>query len=298
MSGWGKGSNGRYQLVLWCMLLPFLVGTVVLVILPMGLTVGLAFTEYDVLAAPLWRGLENFAIIARRDLFWIAIRNSLLYIILAVPLRLCGALALSLLLNRRHRSIHFYRTGIYLPTVIPSIAYALIWLWIYNPLYGPLNKLLAATGLPEPAWLADSRTALLAIAIMASFQLGEGFIILLAGLQDVPQDYYDATAVDGGSRWLMFRRITLPLLMPWLFLLTIRDIIASAQSTFTAAYLMTDGGPYYATLFLPLLVFEEAFDRFRFGEASAMMVVMVGGIGVLLWLLHRVNGGWGYTDDI
>jgi multiple sugar transport system permease protein len=96
----------------------------------------------------------------------------------------------------------------------------------------------------------------------------------------------------------MFRRITLPLLMPWLILLSIRDIIASAQSTFAPAYLMTDGGPYYATLFLPLLIFEEAFDRFRFGEASAMMVVMFVGIGLLLYLLRRSTGGWGYADDI
>ena len=133
---------------------------------------------------------------------------------------------------------------------------------------------------------------------MAGFQLGEGFIILLAGLQEIPHDYYDAAAVDGGSRWLMFRRITLPLLMPWLFLLSIRDTIASIQSSFAPAYLMTEGGPYYATLFLPLLIFEEAFDRFRFGEASAMMVVMFVGVGLLLYLLRRSTGGWGYADDL
>ncbi|MCB0109606.1 MAG: sugar ABC transporter permease, partial [Caldilineaceae bacterium] len=95
---------------------------------------------------PRWRGFESFAIIARRDLFWIAVRNSLVYMLLAVPLRLLGALTLALLLNQRRRGIALYRTAIYLPTVIPAIAYALIWLWIYNPLYGPLNKLLGAVG--------------------------------------------------------------------------------------------------------------------------------------------------------
>lgn len=280
------------------MLVPFLVGTVVLVILPMTMTVGLAFTEYDVISSPTWRGLENFAVIARRDLFWIAMRNSLVYVVLAVPLRLVGALGLALFLNHRRRGVNIYRTGIYLPTIIPAIAYAFIWLWIYNPLYGPLNRILGLVGLPEPVWLADERTALLAIVLMAGFQLGEGLIILLAGLQDVPRDYYDAAAVDGGNRWQMFWRITLPLLMPWLVLLSIRDIIASAQSTFAPAYLMTDGGPYYATLFLPLLIFEEAFDRFRFGEASAMMLVLFAVIGLLLILLRRVTGGWGYADDI
>lgn len=288
----------RYQIALWLMLLPFLVGTTVLVLFPMLLTVGLAFTEYDALSAPVWRGLENFQIIAQRDLFWIAMRNSLLYVVLAVPLRLLGALAFALLLNRQRRGISVYRTGIYLPTVIPAIAYAFIWLWIYNPFYGPLNKILGTIGLPEPAWLADSQTALVAIVIMAGFQLGEGFVILLAGLQDIPQEHYDAVAVDGGNRWRMFWHITLPLLTPWLVLLTIRDIIASVQSSFAPAYLMTDGGPYYATLFLPLLIFEEAFDRFRFGEASAMMVVLFLGIGLLLYLLHHSVGGWGYADDV
>ncbi len=280
------------------MLLPVLLGMGLLVVLPMLLTVGLAFTEYDALSAPVWRGLENFGIIVQRDLFWIAVRNSFVYVLLAVPLRLIGALLLALLLNRRRQGTNFYRSGIYLPTIIPAVAYAFIWLWIYNPRYGPLNQVLGSMGLPEPLWLADTNTALLAVALMASFQLGEGFIILLAGLQDIPDDYYDAAAVDGGSRWLVFRRITLPLLMPWLILLSIRDIIASAQSTFIPAYLMTSGGPYYATLFLPLLIFEEAFDRFRFGEASAMMVVMLGAVGLLLYLLRRSTGGWGYADDI
>jgi len=280
------------------MLLPFFVGAVLLVVLPMFLTVGLAFTDYDALSLPSWRGVQNFVDIMRRDLFQIAVRNSLIYVGLAVPLRLLGALALALFLNGRRRGLYLYRTAVYLPTVIPTIAYALIWLWIYNPIYGPLNHLLGALGLPEPLWLVNSQTALLSIVLMATFQIGEGFVILLAGLQDVPHDYYDAAAVDGGGQWTMFRHITLPLLMPWLVLLTIRDLIASAQQSFAPAYLMTGGGPYYATLFLPLLVFEEAFDRFRFGHASAMMVVMFIGMGLLLYLLYRTVGGWGYADDV
>ncbi|MEZ4726279.1 MAG: sugar ABC transporter permease [Caldilineaceae bacterium] len=294
----GAGNVTRYRLQLWLMLAPFLVGAFVLVVLPMLLTVGLAFTEYDALSAPVWQGMQNFVVIAQRDLFQIAVRNSLIYVVLAVPLRLVGALGLALLLNRRRRGIDLYRTAVYLPTVIPAIAYALIWLWIYNPVYGPLNRLLGLVGLPEPAWLVNPQTALLAIVLMAGFQIGEGFIILLAGLQDVPQEYYDAAAVDGSNRWMTFRRVTLPLLLPWLVLLSIRDIIASAQQTFAPAYLMTGGGPYYATLFMPLLIFEEAFDRFRFGQASAMMVVMFIGLGLLLYLLYRATGGWGYADDV
>jgi ABC-type glycerol-3-phosphate transport system permease component len=119
---------------------------------------------------------------------------------------------------------------------------------------------------------------------MSALQIGEGFVVLLAGLQDIPRDYYHSAALDGGSRWQLFRFITLPLLAPWLVLLTIRDIILSAQSTFAPAYMMTGGGPYYATFFMPLLIYQEAFDRFRFGHGSALLLLLFLGVGLLLYL--------------
>lgn len=288
----------HYQLQLWLMLTPFLLGTLALVIGPGLLTFGLAFTEYDALSPPVWRGWQTFAEIFRRDLFWIAVRNSLLFVALATPLRVLGALLMALLLNQPRRNVGAYRTAAYLPTVIPDVAYALIWLWIFNPLYGPLNKLLGLVGLPQPAWLVEAHTALWAVVIMATFQIGEGFVMLLAGLQDAPLEYYQAAAIDGGNRRQMFRYITLPLLAPWLLLTTIRDLIFSTQSTFTPALIMTGGGPYYATLFLPLLIYEEAFDRFRFGHGAAMILLLFVGIGLLLALLHKLVGGWGYADDV
>jgi multiple sugar transport system permease protein len=113
------------------------------------------------------------------------------------------------------------------------MAYALIWLWIFNPLYGPLNQILRAIGIDAPAWLINPVTAKPALILMSLFQIGEGFVVLLAGLKDIPSDYYDAAAVDGGSRWQAFWHITLPLLKPWLVLLTFRDVILSFQNTFT-----------------------------------------------------------------
>jgi len=279
------------------MLLPYLLGTLLLVAVPATLTFGLAFTQYDALSPPTWRGLANFDTIIHERLFRVAVQNSLYFVALAVPLRTLGALGLALLLNHRRRGVGIYRVSAYLPTVMPDVAYALIWLWIFNPVYGPLNIVLGMAGLPTPAWLVQASTAKLALVIMSLFQIGEGFIVLLAGLQEMPQDYFDAAAVDGGGRFRTFRYITLPLLAPWLVLLTLRDIIVSAQSTFTPAYLMTGGDPYYSTLFMPLLIYEEAFDRFRFGLGSAMMVVMFAGIGLLLFLVYKVLGGWGYSSD-
>jgi len=230
----------------------------------------------------------------RGRLFWIAARNSLYFVALAVPLRLLGALMLALLLNRQRRGVGLYRVIVYLPTIIPDVAYALIWLWIFNPVQGPLNIMLGLIGLPRPEWFVQAHTARLPIVIMSLFQIGEGFVVLLAALRTIPRDCYDAAAVDGGSRWQMFRYITLPLLVPWMLLLTIRDITLSMQSTFTPAFLMTGGDPYYATLFLPLLIYEEAFDRFRFGQASAIMLILFLAVAVLLVVVYNVMERWDY----
>ncbi|HEY0604414.1 MAG TPA: sugar ABC transporter permease [Herpetosiphonaceae bacterium] len=286
-----------YHRALGGLLLPYLVGTIVLVALPALLTFALAFTQYDGLSAPVWIGLGNFRELFANPLVWTAIQNSVYFVVLAVPLRLLGALSLALLLKRRSRANGVYRAAIYLPTIIPDVAYALIWLWIFNPVYGPLNTILGSLGLPAPAWLVEPSTAKLAIVIMSLFQIGEGFVVLLAGLHDIPEDFYASAALDGGSRWQMFCRITLPLLAPWLLLLTIRDITLSAQSTFTPAYIMTDGGPYFSTLFMPLLIFDEAFERFRMGSGAAMMLLFFIGLGLLVLLIYFVAGGWGYDED-
>lgn len=287
-----------YQRSLYLLLAPYLLGTFVLVIVPVALSFWLSFTSYDGLSPPEWRGLENFQNLLHDPLFLIATQNSLVFVALTVPLRVVLTLGLALLLNRPRRGVALYRVAVYLPTVVPSVAYALIWLWIFNPLYGPLNLLLGSLGLPAMAWLADSNTALPAIAFMALFQLGEGFVVLLAGLQEIPEEQYQAAALDGAGPWALLRYITLPLLTPWLLLLTIRDIIVSAQSTFAPALLMTGGGPYYATLFVPLLMYKTAFDRFRFGEGAAMMLVVFLGVGALILLAHALLGGWGYEDEV
>jgi multiple sugar transport system permease protein len=262
------------------------------------MSIGLAFTAYDGLSAPEWRGLANFRELSADPLFAIALRNSLLFVALTVPLRVLIALGLALLLHRPRRGVGFYRVAVYVPTVVPSVAYALIWLWIFNPRYGPLNLALEWLGLPGPAWLIDSTTALPALAVTALFQIGEGFVVVLAGLRAIPAECYQASSIDGAGRLGRLWYITLPLLAPWLLLLTIRDVIVSAQSTFTPALLMTGGGPYYATLFVPLLMYETAFDRFRFGQGAAMMLLLLLVVGALIALTYRAVGGWGYEDEV
>jgi len=287
-----------YGLGLGVLLAPYLLGTAALIVLPAILAFALAFARYDALSPPIWVGFDNFRAVFRDPIFAIAVRNSFLFVLLAVPLRVLGALALALLLARQRRGSGLYRAAIYLPTIIPKVPYALLWLWLLNPIYGPLNAVLRAVGLPAPAWLVDPDTALLALVLMAGFQLGEGFIVFLAGLQDIPGGLYDVAAIDGSGPWRVFRAITLPLLAPWLLLNTLRDIMLSAQGTFAPAFIMTGGDPYYATLFLPLHIYNVAFGSLRFGQATAMMLLLLLGVALLLLLVYYLLGGWGYDDDL
>jgi multiple sugar transport system permease protein len=288
----------RYRASLYLLLAPYVVGVSVLVVVPIVLSLGLAFTVYDGLSAPTWHGLGNFREVLDDSLFRVAVGNSLAFVALTVPMRVLIALGLALLLGSARRGVVLYRVAVYVPTIVPGVAYALVWLWIFNPRYGPLNLTLTALGLPAPAWLVDTTTALPAVALTALFQIGEGFVVLLAGLKAVPEECRQASALDGAGRLAALWHITLPLMAPWLLLLTIRDIIGSVQSTFTPALVMTGGGPYYATLFVPLLMYETAFDRLRFGHGAAMTLIVFGVVGALILLTYRAAGGWGYEDEV
>jgi multiple sugar transport system permease protein len=289
----------RYRAQLWIILSPYLLGAAILIGLPAVLTILLAFIRYDGISPPVWVGWANFRLTVANPFDILpptALYNTLYFTFLSVPVRILGALALALWLHRWRKGVGLYRAAVYLPTILPDVAYALIWLWVFNPLYGPLNFILSALGLPAPAWLADPQYAKLVFVVMTAFQIGEGFVVLLAGLQNIPPDYYAAAAVDGGSGWQQFRYITLPLLAPWLILLTLRDIIMGGQGLFTANLIMTNGDPYYSTLFLPLHIYEEAFDRLNFGPASAMTLVLIVTIASLIGMVVSIVGSWGEED--
>lgn len=278
-------------------LLPFLLGSLLLIVLPALITVGVAFTKYNAIQPPVWVGLDNFRTLWNSPLARLSLRSSLQFIFLAVPLRVLGALALALLLQPAGRLFGGLRAAIYLPTIIPEGAFALIFLWILNPLYGPLNAVLGGLGLPTPDWLLSPTTARLSFVLMALFTIGEGMVVLLVGLKTIPKIYYEVAKVDGAGAWQSFWRITLPLLTPWLLVLTFRDIVVSLQNTFTPSFVMTYGGPYYATTFIPLLLFELAFDLFDFGAAAAMMVVMYILTGLLvIGIINLV--GLNTRDDV
>ncbi len=286
----------RQPLPLFLLLGPYLLGLFGLILLPSLLSFGLAFTRYDALTPPVWNGFSHLQRLLQDRLFWVALGNSLAYLALAVPLRIGGAFLLALLLRQDAFGRGIVRFAILLPTAIPDIAYALIWLVTFNPRYGPLNLVLGGMGLPTPAWTLDARTALWALVIMAVWQLGESFVVLFASLRSLPRHLFDAAALDGAGPWNRFVHVTLPLLLPTLLILTARDLIVSLQANFTPSLVVTKGGPGYATLFLPLYSFILAFEDLRLGYAAAVVwamyaVTMAVVVGLfLLWRRWRFQG--------
>jgi multiple sugar transport system permease protein len=275
------------------LLAPYLFGLFALVALPAAITFGLALFEYDLVQAPDFRGLGNFRELFDDEVFRISLRNSLLFIAFAVPIRLVGAVGLALLLHRRIRGVGAYRAGVYLPTIVPDVAYALLWLWMFNPLYGPINVALDGLGLPSPEWLTDGSDARWAIVTMTIFLLGEGFLVALATRQSLPGELYELAAVEAASPFYVFRRVTLPLMAPTLLLLLFRDTIFSFQVNFVPALLVTEGGPPpYETTYLPLFVYRNGFEYLRYGYAAAGTVVMFLITALIVFIQWRIVVRW------
>ncbi|HET9288399.1 MAG TPA: sugar ABC transporter permease [Gaiella sp.] len=288
----------RRQLAL--MLAPYAVGLAALVAFPAVVTVALAFTEYDLVRAPELVGLANFRELVHDDVFRIALVNSLVFAAIATPLRLLAALGLALLLHRRFRGGGAARAAVILPTVVPEVAFGLLWLWLFNPISGPVNGLLTAGGangetvlgrLP-PQWLTDPNHARAGVILMSLFTIGEGFVILLVARRAIPSDLYELAALEDATWWDVFRRITLPVMAPALALLCLRDLVLGLQTTFVPSLVVWDGGPPdYGTTYLGLFAYRNAFEYLRYGYAAAATVVMLlltaTAVVVQLWAIRR-----------
>ncbi|MGH2776423.1 MAG: carbohydrate ABC transporter permease [Actinomycetota bacterium] len=271
---------------------PYLLGIGLLVVIPVAGTLYLAFTEYFGIVAPEFIGVDNFTRMLASDRFWTALGNSSIYVLIAVPLRVVGAVGFALLLHRRSTGSSAARTAVFLPTVVPDVAYALLWLYIFNPLFGPLTLGLESIGVPSPEWLVDPTTARFSVALMSAFQIGEGFVIALAVRRSIPNHLYESAAVDGASRWFTLSRVTLPLMFPVVVLLALRDVIVSFQANFVPALIVTEGGPRLATFFLPLYVYREGFRYGRLGYAAAVTLTMFVVTAVVVLVQYRLARRW------
>jgi multiple sugar transport system permease protein len=257
----------------------------------------MAFFTYDGLSPATWVGWLNFRLVYYDQLFLLSVVNSLALVVLPAPLRLVGAFLLALLLWRGGKALGFFRSTIFLPSVMPNAAYALAWLWILNPLFGPLNLTLRAIGIDAPAWLVEPEWAKIGLALATLWQIGEGFLVSLAALHDIPRDVEDAARVDGANSFNYVNEIILPMVSPILLILLLRDAILLLQESFVSTYLITDGGPYYATHTLPYFVYEQAFALYSFGTAGAALWVLYGLAGIVVLGLFILGKSWGVATD-
>lgn len=274
---------------------PYVAGLSLLVAVPVVAAVLLAFTNFSGVQEPEWVGLDNFTRLFEQEPFWRSLGNTAVFVAIAVPLRMLAAVALALLLHRRTLGAGAARGIAYLPTVVPDVAYALLWLWLLNPLYGPLAAAFSSAGLTSPGWLTEPWPARIAIAVMGAFQIGEAFVVALAARRTVPEALYEAARVEGARPSYILRKVTLPVMAPVLGLLALRDVVLALQVNFVPAFLVTEGGPAYATTFLPLYVYEAGFRYFRFGYAAAVSVVMFAFTAAILGLQYWIYRRWRET---
>jgi multiple sugar transport system permease protein len=275
--------------------LPYVAGLTLLVAVPVAGAVALAFTNFSGVQDPEWIGFANFERLWNQPLFWKSFGNTAAFVAIAVPLRIAAAVGLALLLHRRTAGAGAARAVAYLPTVVPDVAYALLWLWLLNPLYGPIAAAATSLGATAPGWLTEPWAARVAIAVMGAFQVGEAFVVALAARRTVPERLYEAAHVEGAGAWFTLRNVTLPVMAPVLGLLALRDVVLALQVNFVPAFLITEGGPAYATTFLPLYVYEAGFRYFRFGYAAAVSVVMFAVTAAILALQYWIYRRWRET---
>jgi multiple sugar transport system permease protein len=275
---------------------PWLLGLVLFVLGPMLASLAFSLTRWDLLSPPRFIGLRNYERLLTGDpLFWQALKVTAVYTLFYVPIDLLGGLGLALLVNQKVRGISVFRTVFYLPSVLAGVAYVVLWMWIFNPQAGLINTLLRYVGIQGPRWLASPDWALPALLIMSLWGIGRSMVLFLAGLQDIPEQLYEAAEIDGANRWQGFWRITLPLLTPVIFFNLVLSIISTFQ-TFTSAFVATDGGPLDSTLFYVLYLYRQAFQFFNMGYASALAWVLFAIILVLTLLVVRSSDRWVYYE--
>jgi multiple sugar transport system permease protein len=242
---------------------------------PVAYGLYLSFTKYSPLRrrGPEFIGLDNYAALFTNADFGNALLVTGRYVLMVLPVTVSIALLLALLVNRPFRGVGVFRSALYLPHIVSLTAVSLVWLWIYSP-NGLVNEVLDVVGLPDQAWLLDSDTALAAASGMRVWKaLGSNMVLLLAGLQSIPNALYEAAKVDGAGRWNLFRHVTLPGLRPMLVYVVTMDIIFLAQG-FAEIFVLTQGGPLGSTTTVNYLIYTEAFQYNKFGSASAMAFVL------------------------
>jgi multiple sugar transport system permease protein len=281
----------RDTLAFYAFISPWILGFVFLLAGPILASLYLSFTDYNIIQAPRFIGLRNFTGMFSDPLFGKALWNTAYFVFFFVGLGVVIAFLLAMLLNQKVRGLAVYRTIFYLPSVVPIVASAILWLWLFNPQWGLINQGLSLIGIEGPGWLSSEAWAKPAIILMSVWSLGNWIIIYLAALQGIPAQLYEAADIDGASPLQKFFRITVPLMTPTIFFTMIIGTITAFQ-VFTQAYVMTNGGPLNSTLFYALYLYRQAFNYLHMGFASAMAWFLFVIILILTVLQFRVSDRW------
>lgn len=292
--GPGRPPRRERQGAAWVFLSPWVLGASVLTLIPMAVSLYLSFTDYNLFDPPSWIGLRNYVQMFTEDPRLLrSIGNTLLYVLVAVPLQLALALTVALALKSMRRGRNFYRSAFYAPSLLgASMSIALVWRAIFND-GGTVDNLMSGLGFHIGGWVNHPGWALVSVALLTVWQFGAPMVIFLAGLQQIPQDLYEAAAVDGAGRWRQFASITLPMLSPVLFFNLVLQTIQAFQ-VFTPAFAVSGGrgGPADSTLFYTLYLYERGFTASHMGYASAMAWMLLLAIGIVTAVLFRTSRSW------
>ncbi|KEO79980.1 carbohydrate ABC transporter permease [Paenibacillus sp. SEL3] len=272
--------------------LPAILGLMIFTIGPIAASFVFSLTDWTIGGQMTFIGLDNYRTILTEDnTFSQSMFVTTYYALGSVPLGLAAAFIIALLLNQKVKGLSVFRTIYYLPTIVPSIANTMLWLWMFNPDFGLLNSLLEGVGLPGSKWIYDESTAIPSLIMMSTWGIGNTVIIFLAGLQSVPTHLYEAAEVDGGNRWHKFFHITIPSMTPTIFFNLVMSLISTFQA-FNQAYVMTNGGPNNSTLFYVFYLWRTAFTETKIGYASALAWILFFVIMVLTVLIFSTSKKW------
>jgi len=278
---------------------PWLVGFLVFTVYPVAASAYYSFCDYDVLSRPIWVGLLNYRDMATDSVYWQALGNTLVFAAISLPLGLCFALALALLLNRPVGGRGWFRAIYYLPSLVPAVAAGAVWLWILNTRDGLINQALLHLGLHHPPqWLDDPHWTKPGLALVAIWGCGNTVVILLAALQGVPRSQLEAATIDGASAWRRLWHVVLPAISPVIYFNFIVGVIGAMQTFATVFVMFTNGGPDRSAEFYAVYLYETAFESRQMGYASAMAWVLFLLTLALTWLASRSTRGFvHYSGD-
>ena len=290
-------SHDRRQLKGYIYILPWLIGFLVLQLIPFIQSFYYSFTDYSIMSSPKFSGLKNYITLFTVDPeFWNSFKVTWIYTLYTVPGKIIMALIVAMLMNRDMKGINGLRTIYYIPSLFGgSVAICILWRLMFMDT-GVINGILGAFGLPRLQWLGNTKTALPTICMMEIWQFGSSMVMMLAALKNVPKDLYEAADLDGAGAWDKFKNVTIPQISPIIFFNVIMQTNNALQA-FTNAFVITKGGPLKSTYLLGMKLYQEAFSYYKMGYASAISWVIFATIMVVTLLLFRYSSGKVYYSD-